>query len=197
MSARSLPGAAERLRNHRGMRQLVKFGLVGGSGVVVNLAVIVACNKIGPDPHAIALNLPLSRFNIRNYHVYATIAFFAANLWNFQLNRSWTFRTSKHAAWLSEYWPFLLTGLVALVGNLAVLTALLHPGSPIGLPHYLDDSSGLRNRLYWGQLISVVVVTPVTFLVNKYWTFTAGTVSAAAAAAEDADESRSAATPAP
>lgn len=180
-----------RLVNHRGIRQLVKFGLVGGSGVVVNLLVIIACNKLGPDPHAIAVNLPLSRFNVRNYHVYATIAFLVANIWNFQLNRSWTFRTSKHATWLSEYWPFLVTGLVALVGNLAVLTALLHPSSPIGLPHgYFDDTTGLRNRLYWGQLISVVVVTPVTFLVNKYWTFTAGTVSAAAAAAESAPAPR-------
>lgn len=180
-----------RLVNHRGIRQLVKFGLVGGSGVVVNLLVIIACNKLGPDPHAIAVNLPLSRFNVRNYHVYATIAFLVANIWNFQLNRSWTFRTSKHATWLSEYWPFLVTGLVALVGNLAVLTALLHPSSPIALPHgYFDDTTGLRNRLYWGQLISVVVVTPVTFLVNKYWTFTAGTVSAAAAAAESAPAPR-------
>ncbi|MFL6105353.1 MAG: GtrA family protein [Marmoricola sp.] len=174
----------ERVLQHRGMRQLVKFGLVGGTGVAVNLAVIIACNKIGPAPHGIAVDLPWSRFNIRNYHVYATIAFLVANLWNFQLNRSWTFRTSKHAAWLTEYWPFLLTGLVALVGNLAVLTALLHPSSPVSLPHgYFDDSNGLHNRLYWGQLIAVVVVTPVTFLVNKYWTFTAGTVSAAAAAA--------------
>ena len=195
----SLP---ERLVQHRGMRQLVKFGLVGGTGVVVNLVVIVACNKLGPDPHAIAVNLPWSRFNIRNYHVFATIAFLVANLWNFQLNRWWTFRTAKHAGWWAEYGPFLLTGLFALVGNLAVLTALLHPNSPVSLPHgYFDDSSGLRNRLYWGQLIAVVVVTPVTFLVNKYWTFTAGTVSAAAAAAgegsEDADEHRSPATPAP
>lgn len=190
------------LIRHRGVRQLVKFGLVGGTGVVVNLIAVIVCNKLGPDPHGIAADIPWSRFNVRNYHVYATIAFLVANLWNFQLNRAWTFRTSKHASWLSEYGPFLLTGLFALAGNLAVLTALLHPGSPLALPQgYFDDSSGLRNRLYWGQLIAVVVVTPVTFLVNKYWTFTAGTVSAAAAAAAaptgDADAPRSPATPAP
>jgi putative flippase GtrA len=188
-SARLQP-VLNRVRNHNGLRQLVKFGLVGGTGVVVNLVAIIICNKAGPDAHAIAINLPWSRFNVRNYHVYASVAFLVANLWNFQLNRSWTFRTSKHASWLSEYWPFLLTGLVALVGNLAVLTALLHPSSPIGLPGFLDDSSGFRTRLYWGQLIAVVVVTPVTFLVNKYWTFTAGTVSAAAAAAESVDVPR-------
>ena len=166
------------------MRQLVKFGLVGGSGVAVNLVVVIICNKLGPSPHEIALDLPWSRFNVRNYHVYATIAFLVANIWNFQLNRSWTFRTAKHVTWLSEYWPFLVTGLFALAGNLVVLTALLHPGSPLELPHgYFDDTTGLRNRLYWSQLLAVVVVTPVTFLVNKYWTFTAGTVSAAAAAA--------------
>jgi len=188
---RSLKSVIQRLFHHRGLRQLVKFGIVGGTGVVVNLVVIVLCNKLGPSPHAIAVDLPLSRFNIRNYHVYATIAFVVANLWNFQLNRSWTFRTGKHASWISEYWPFLLTGLFALVGNLAVLTALLHPSSPIALPSsYFDDTTGLRNRLYWGQLIAVVVVTPVSFVVNKYWTFTAGTVSAAAAAAEPVEAPR-------
>lgn len=172
-----------RLVRRTGLRQLVKFGIVGGSGVAVNLVVVIACNKIGPDAHGIAVDLPWSRFNIRNYHLYATLAFAAANVWNFQLNRSWTFRTSKHATWVSEYWPFLVTGLVGLVVNLAVLTTLLHPGSWFALPtNVFDDSTGLRTRLYWGQLIAVVLVTPVSFLVNKYWTFTAGAVSAAAAA---------------
>jgi len=165
---------AKRVLEHRGMRQLVKFGLVGGSGVAVNLLVIIACNKLGPDPHAIAVNLPLSRFNIRNYHVYATIAFLVANIWNFQLNRSWTFRTAKHATWLSEYWPFLAVGLLGQAIGLVLLTLLMHHGSPIALPtDPLDDTSGLRTRLYWAQLIVIVVVTPLSFVLNKVWTFAA------------------------
>ena len=37
----------------------------------------------------------------------------------------------------------------------------------------LDDSSGLRSRLYWGQLIVIAVVTPLGFVINKLWTFAA------------------------
>ena len=50
-------------------------------------------------------DLPLTDFNVRWYHVYSTIAFLVANLWNFQLNRWWTFRSAKHSGWLREYLP--------------------------------------------------------------------------------------------
>lgn len=146
--------------------------MVGGTGAVVNLLVVVLCNKVGPSAHAVAVDLPAIDYNVRWYHVFATLAFLVANLTNFQLNRSFTFQTSAHARWLTEYWPSLVSGLVGLVLNLAVLTALLHPGSAVGLStHVLDDSSGLRTRLYWAQLIALVVVTPVSFVLSRYWTF--------------------------
>lgn len=155
-----------------GTAQLVRFALVGASGVVVNMAVVVACNKLGPPAHDVALDLPLTEYNVRYYHLYATGAFLVANLWNFQLNRSWTFRSPRHARWTAEYRPFLVSGVAALVLNLAVLTLLLHPDSVLALPtSVLDDSSGLRTRLYWAQLIAIAVVTPLSFLLNKYWTF--------------------------
>jgi putative flippase GtrA len=153
---------------------LFRFGLVGGTGVVVNLLVVVLGNKLGADPHRVATDLPLTDFNIRWYHYYATLAFIAANLWNFQLNRWWTFRSSVHAGWLEEYVPFLVVGLAGLVVNLGLLTLMLHPGSALALPSdVFDDSSGLRTRLYWAQLIAVGVVTPLSFVLNKLWTFSA------------------------
>ena len=58
--------------------------------------------------------------------------------------------------------------------GLALLTLLMHPDSAISLPRdVLDDSSGLRNRLYWAQLIVITVVTPLSFVLNKLWTFAA------------------------
>ena len=63
---------------------------------------------------------------------------------------------------------------VALVANLAILTLLLHPNSPVSLPtSVFDDSTGFRTRLYWAQLIAIAVVTPLSFLLNKVWTFSA------------------------
>ena len=153
---------------------LFRFGVVGFSGVFVNLLVTVIANKVGPDEDGIFLGLPLTDYNVRWYHVFSTAAFLVANLWNFQLNRLWTFRSAKHSGWLREYVPFLTVGLLAQVVGLCILTLLMHPNSPLALPPAIfDDSTGFRTRLYWAQLITIAVVTPVSFVLNKIWTFSA------------------------
>jgi putative flippase GtrA len=121
-----------------------------------------------------ARKCPYCDFNVRWYHVYSTIAFLVANLCNFQLNRTWTFQTARHAGWWKEYWPFLAVGAMGQAIGLVLLTFLMHPGSPLALPtSVLDDSSGFRTRLYWAQLIVIMVVTPLSFVLNKLWTFAA------------------------
>jgi len=168
----------ERLRKYLFVRHghnwilLLRFGLVGGSGVLVNLLVTVAVKKLGPDENGIALGLPITDFNIRWYHVFSTIAFVVANLWNFQLNRHYTFRSAKHSGWLREYLPFLAVGFGGQLVGLGILTLLMHSGSFLSLSTTVfDDSSGLRTRYYWAQLIQIAVVTPLSFVLNKLWTF--------------------------
>jgi putative flippase GtrA len=165
----------EALRRHgRNALQFGRFAVVGGTGVVVNLVVLVLVKRLGPNPDDAMFALAPTAFHVRWYHVYSTIAFLVANLWNFQLNRWWTFRSNKHASWWREYWPFLTVGLLGQAIGLVLLTMLMHPGSPIALSrHLLDDSSGLRTRLYWAQLIVIGVVTPLSFILNKVWTFAA------------------------
>jgi putative flippase GtrA len=161
-------------RTRRNAWLFVRFALVGGTGVVVNLIALVIVKRLGPDPEHALFALRPTAFHVRWYHLYSTAAFVVANLWNFQLNRSWTFRSSKHARWVREYWPFLAVGLLGQAIGLVLLTMLMHHGSPISLPtDPLDDSTGLRTRLYWAQLIVIVVVTPLSFVLNKLWTFAA------------------------
>lgn len=151
---------------------LFRFGLVGGSGVIVNLAVVVLLRVLFNDETGVAVDLPATDFNVRWYHVYSTIAFVVANLWNFQLNRSWTFRSTGHASWFSEYGPFLMVGLLGQVIGLLILTVLMHPDSIVSLPtDVFDDSNFLRIRLYWAQFLTIALVTPMTFVFNKLWTF--------------------------
>ena len=78
--------------------------------------------------------MPLSDFNVRWYHVYSTIAFLVANLWNFQLNRTWTFRT-RQQPWWREYLA-VRDRRAARAGRSAcvLLTLLMHRGSPLALP---------------------------------------------------------------
>ena len=161
-------------RTRRNAMQFVRFALVGGTGVIVNLLALVVVKRLGPHPEVAMFALPPTAFHVRWYHLYSTIAFLVANLWNFQLNRSWTFRSSRHKTWWREYWPFLAVGMLGQAIGLVLLTLLMHRGSPLSLPTgVLDDSSGFRTRLYWAQLIVIAVVTPLSFVLNKLWTFAA------------------------
>lgn len=153
---------------------LLRFGLVGASGVLVNMVTLIVVKKLGPHFDDPFVGIPATDFNVRWYHVYSTVAFIVANLWNFQLNRRWTFHSAGYARWWREYWPFLVVGLLGQLIGLALLTLLMHPDSAVSLPaSVLDDSTGLRTRLYWAQLIVILVVTPVSFVLNKVWTFAA------------------------
>lgn len=161
-------------RHRRNVGLLLRFGVVGISGVVVNLLTLVVLRRFGPHFDEAVVALGSSGFSLRWYHVYSTIAFLVANLSNFQLNRTWTFKSNHAARWWREYWPFLVVGLAGQVIGLLLLTLLMHPDSPFSLPRdVFDDSSGLRNRLYWSQLIVIAVVTPLSFVLNKVWTFAA------------------------
>jgi len=174
------PRSVGTTRAHRlvaGAQQFLKFGVVGGSGVLVNLAVFYLCKKlldsgIGIHESDVFFNLFGTRFNVRWYHVLSTIAFVVANTWNYQLNRSWTFRGVNTRSWLRGYLPFLATGLIAFVVSLTCMTLLMNPKSPVGLPgDVFDDSSGFRTKSYWAQAISTLVAMPVNFGINKVWTF--------------------------
>lgn len=164
-------------RHRRNIRQFLAFGIVGGSGVLVNMTVTVIMHKLhggtanGRDP---LFQLVPTPYYARYLHLVWIVAFLVANLWNFQLNRRWTFRSSRHSTWWRQFWPFLAVGSGAALAGLFVITALTHPESPVYLPDpYFHEGAGLRSRFYWAQLITIVVTMPINFVVNKLWTFRA------------------------
>jgi dolichol-phosphate mannosyltransferase len=88
--------------------QLIKFGLVGGSGYVINLAVFALLSDNFGVHHAIA----------------AIGAFCVAVSSNFFWNRHWTFAAGHgHAGF--QAMRFFAVSLAALLINLAVLEALI------------------------------------------------------------------------
>ena len=165
-------------RYRQSLGQFIKFGLVGASGVVVNFLVAYLCKKLAPLIWSQALegnvflDLPWTTFNVRWYHVFSMIAFVVANLSNYQLNRIWSFKSDRHQGWWRELLPFFLVGLLAQIIGMVVETLLMHPNSPIGLSDsFFDGSTGLRTKWYWAHLIMVCVTIPVSFVLNKFWTF--------------------------
>ncbi|MCL2735554.1 MAG: GtrA family protein [Propionibacteriaceae bacterium] len=160
--------------------QLLRFSIVGASGVLVNLLVAYGAKKIAPHIWASAqegniwLPIPGTPYNIRWFLVFSMIAFVVANVSNYQLNRVWSFKSDHHAGWFAEFLPFFTVGLLAQCLGMILEQALMHPNSPIGLPSSIfDNSTGLRTKWYWAHLIMICVTIPVSFLLNKFWTFRA------------------------
>lgn len=179
-------------RYRRNVGQFIKFGIVGGSGVLVNMLVAIIMNRLnGGSQNAqnVLWSIPGTDFNVRFTVAVWVGAFLVANLYNFQLNRWWTFQSSKHAGWWKEFWPFLAVGSVAAVVGLAIKLLLTTSTSPLYLPEpYFHEGRGLQSREYWSQLIAIVLTMPINFIVNKVWTFRAVRPSKLADAEVPVDE---------
>ncbi len=130
------------LAQRRGMRQFVKFSVVGASGFIVNLVVFTVLQHL--DPH---------HAELAHYELLYTIGFFSGGISNYYLNRVWTFRSSGHA--LREGAQFLTVSALAwLVG--------------LGLSWVLAPTLGHGHKLW---LVATLAGIIVNFFVNKYWTF--------------------------
>ncbi|MFC6357686.1 GtrA family protein [Luteococcus peritonei] len=167
---------SRRARSKRHLRQFVKFGIVGGSGVVVNMVVAFIMTKLhgGTSRDNAPLWYITKQHAFRYTHLVWIGAFLVANLWNFELNRRWTFKREHSRSWSREFWPFFAVGAVAAGAGLFIKTALTNPTSPFYLPgSVFNDDQGLRARAYWSQLITIVLTLPINFIVNKLWTFRA------------------------
>lgn len=90
-------------------RRFAKFGLVGATGVLVNLSVLALMTEI------VGLH----------YLVSAVIAIEASILSNFSLNDLWTFRDRRRGRWWHRLARFNTVSLGALFVNLLVLSALV------------------------------------------------------------------------
>jgi putative flippase GtrA len=133
-------------RLQRNATQFVKFCVVGGSGVVDNLAV---------------LNLPLLIWKhtaggepLAAKYLANGLAFVVSVLTNYYLNRRWTFQSQ--AAIKAEVAKFYVVSAIAYVINLGVFTLCI-------TRFHLETNIG--------QLIAIACVLPINFVLNKLWSF--------------------------
>jgi len=107
-----LPARAIRaLRSPHNWIQLAKFGVVGTTGYIVNLAV-----------YALLLNAA----NL-HYVAAATGSFLVAASWNYMWNRNWTFRAQRGHFGIQGMRFFIVSATV-YGANIAVLAALVSAG---------------------------------------------------------------------
>jgi len=117
MAQRDSAALALRTRAVRALRrpanwvQLAKFGAVGATGYIVNLAVYTALLRVAGWHYAYA----------------ATVSFLVAVTNNYLWNRIWTFRSQRgHVAF--QGLRFFTVALVAYGANLGILAALIALG---------------------------------------------------------------------
>jgi putative flippase GtrA len=105
------------LRRPANWLQLVRFGLVGAVGFVVNLAVYALfVHSVGVD-----------------YHVAAVAAWLVAVVNNFVLNRHWTFDARDGVAHFQAI-RFLAVSVVAFVVSLLLLTLFVEDAGIAKIP---------------------------------------------------------------
>jgi putative flippase GtrA len=157
-----------RLKNS--LLQFVKFCVVGGSGVIVNLVVFTAVLLVwmavtGHIHSASDLFGSVRGFMVKkDTHGVPSAAVYVANaagfvvsvLTNYYLNRRWTFRSQATVA--TELSKFFVVSVVAYLANLAVFWALHSQAHLAPIP---------------SQVIAIACVMPINFILNKLWSFRA------------------------
>ena len=128
-------------RARRGVRQFVKFGIVGASGTLINFAAY----------HA------LLHYQAQLWWAYA-IGFLLGGVNNSWWNRRWTFRSSGHAG--KEMAQFVSVSALALCVSEPVLWLM---------DRVLPSEMHFRNSAAW--LAATLAGMSINFFVNKYWTF--------------------------
>ena len=147
MSETTLVG---RLTQKRGVRQFLKFAVVGASGFIVNLVMFTLLQRLVPNREAPEW-----------YNVIYSVAFLSGGVSNYLLNRSWTFRSTGHVG--REGLSFMAVSVMALIVGLIVSAVL----APLPLPF----TSRLFGHGHITWFISTLSAIVVNFFVNKYWTF--------------------------
>ncbi len=143
----SLKARLDDLRRRRpSLVEFFLFAFVGGTGVVVDYAVLVPLTELaGWDPRAAAV-----------------VSFTVAVTWNYWLNRKITFVVGKQLQVMGSYLAFVLVCLAGLGVRIAVMHVCMR---------YLGMATGHWYLL--ASLLGIGAATVVNFLGSKFWAFRA------------------------
>jgi dolichol-phosphate mannosyltransferase len=127
--------------------RFIKFGIVGASGVIVNLAVYVGQEYLFTEIAQQTLRLNLS----------LALAIFIATISNFFWNRRWTWQDRKQHRTVPVVVQFGQYALACWVG--------------IAVQFGLTNLFALFLHYMVANLIAVVIASLFNFVANDFWTF--------------------------
>lgn len=118
--------------------QILKFMTVGGTSFIIDFCILYI----------------LTEFAHWHYLLSATLAFIVAGMYNYTLNRNWTFKANGSQK--KQFSVFLVMGGIGLLLNNFILYTSV-------------DIIGIW--YIYGKIIAAGLVTIYNFFVNKYFTF--------------------------
>ncbi|MDQ3814066.1 MAG: GtrA family protein [Armatimonadota bacterium] len=142
------------LLQRRGMRQLIKFCIVGATSTVVDLGILALLLTLTPTTP---------------WWVCKSVAFCLAVTNGFIWNRRWTFQAGEHGSVHSQYPKFVLTNAVGLLLNLAIMKLFLI----LLTGQLLHGQNPEKWKVIAASLCAVPFVVIWNFTAAKYWTFRA------------------------
>lgn len=139
------------LLQRRGVRQFVKFCIIGFSSMIIDVGLAKYLT-----------------YTLHQHWILAQVTSFSLAVTNgFLWNSMWTFRGMGSGKRHEMYMKFVLVNVVGLIMNLAIMKGcfLIVTGKLIG--------QGNPDPLHWNiaKAIAIVVVASWNFFANKKWTF--------------------------
>jgi putative flippase GtrA len=145
---------------HSVLSYLVKFGIVGGLGFLLDVAVfnMLRVGVLGADQWwATAIGAKVVSTSL-------------AIIFNWLGNRFWTFRHERHAHIVQEFVEFVAASLLGLGVSLACLW----------FTHYVLNLTSLLADNISGNIIGLGLGTIVRFVLYRYWVWSPRRAAAAA-----------------
>jgi putative flippase GtrA len=159
----STPNPLSSALRRRGLRQFVKFCIVGASSTLIDFGIFYLLIEIVHLQQYVA-SLDVARA------LGVCAAFLVAVTNGFYWNSRWTFRNTDPEGMRRRYLKFVLTNMVGLGLNLSItlLLARLTPPVVIALlaPYLRKDPAA-----FFGKAVATGIVVFWNFTANKYWTF--------------------------
>ena len=164
MTALDAPtGMLHTVIRRRGVRQFVKFCIVGASSTAIDFMVFfLFIEVLHIQQHLASQDLG------RALSVCA--AFLVAVTNGFYWNSRWTFKHTDAEGLRQRYVKFVLTNLVGLALNLTI-TLLLARIAPVAVLTLLRPYLQKDPAAFFGKAVATVFVVFWNFTASKYWTF--------------------------
>ena len=150
-------GQLAELTRRRGVRQFVKFALVGASSTVITF---------------IVLNLMLNLLHGHRF-VSTGIAFVISVSNGYLWNKRWTFREAQAKAVHTQFTQFVLVNVVGLVLTWLIMLLIATPVEDElrRLHPLMDPIKVYKLATNIAQLVAIPIVVFWNFFANRHWTF--------------------------